>query len=62
MSLMELAMKDQKSAERLGLKAGFACIDYHEPHRRRQPAQTVGSAVLRGAPVRGGMDNRRIKP
>lgn len=31
MSLMELAMKDQKSAERLGLKAGFACIDYMNP-------------------------------
>lgn len=31
MSLMELAMKDQKSAESLGLKAGFACIDYMNP-------------------------------
>ena len=31
MSLMELAMKDQKSAKRLGLKAGFACIDYMNP-------------------------------
>jgi hypothetical protein len=31
MSLLELAMKDQKSAERLGLEAGFACIDYMNP-------------------------------
>jgi hypothetical protein len=27
-SLTELLKKDQKSAERLGVKAGIACLDY----------------------------------